>query len=255
VTRRWALALLALSSLVAACRATDDEPEAAPERTLRVFAASSLTEAFTELGEKFESEHSDHHVAFQFAASSALARQIGDGAPADVFASADNEDMDRLSASGAVTSPRVIARNALAILVESGNPRGINDLDDLAEPGNVVVLCAPEVPCGRYAMRALAKGDVDLEPASLEENVKAVVSKVTLGEADAGIVYATDVHSVANEAHGIAIDDGGDSALRPVYPMATTTDAANPTAADAWAAFVLSETGQSTLADYGFLAP
>ena len=254
-SRRWLVTVIALASLSGACGRGDDDATAPSDRPLRVFAASSLTEAFSALGEQFERDHAGLEVQFQFAASSALARQIADGASADVFASADNDDMDALSSIDAVTSPRVIARNALAIIVEPGNPKGITGLADLATPGNVVVLCAPEVPCGRYATQALRQAGVDLEPASLEENVKAVVSKVTLGEADAGIVYGTDVQAAGDKAAGVAIAESDDPTLQPAYPMAVTTDATNASAADEWMAFVLSDAGQSVLTEYGFLAP
>lgn len=222
---------------------------------LRVFAAASLAEAFTELGRAFEADHPGVEVAFNFAASSALARQIDDGAPADVFVSADETNMKKVTDAAKATNPVVIARNRLGILVEKSNPKAIGGLADLAEPGLVLVVCAPEVPCGKLAAAALSKAGVTDRPASFEENVKAVVSKVTLGEADAGIVYATDVKAAGDGAQGVDIDIADDPALQAVYPMAITAEAPNPRAARSWLGFVRSAAARATMADYGFLAP
>jgi molybdate transport system substrate-binding protein len=145
----------------------------------------------------------------------------------------------------------VIARNRLAILVEKGNPKAVDGLPDLSKPDIVTVLCAPEVPCGRFGAAALAAAGVTAKPASLEENVKAVVSKVVLGEADAGIVYATDVQAAGTQADGIAID----GAPEAVYPIAVTTAATNRDAAEAWIALVRSKEGRAVLAARGFLEP
>lgn len=263
---RWALALLAGAALVAAGCGPDEDTAAPGPSTattdadtlsgeLQVFAAASLTEAFTELGEAFEAEHPDVEVTFSFGASSALATQIDQGAPADVFVSADEASMERVTAAGSALDPRAIARNRLAIIVERGNPKGITDLDDLAEAGVVLVLCAPEVPCGRLAAAALQQAGVTARPSSLEENVKAVVSKVTLGEADAGIVYVTDLRAAGDEAEGVAIDIADAPTLEAVYPMAITTRATRADAAKAWSELVLSDDGQETLAELGFLSP
>ena len=219
--------------------------------TLDVLAAASLTDAFTALGDAFTAAHPDVDVTFNFAGSSALAQQILDGAPVDVFASADEANMAKVA--GTITDPEVFARNRLAIVVEPGNPLGIEGLADLEDPGVVLVLCAPEVPCGGYAAKALAKADVAVTPASLEENVRGVVSKVALGEADAGIVYVTDVQAAGDDVEGVDIDIADDPDLEAVYPMGTATDA--PDAATDWVEFVLSEDGQRILADYGFRAP
>lgn len=220
-----------------------------------MFAAASLTEAFTEMGGKFEEAHPGVEVTFNFAGTSSLVEQIDQGAPADVLASADEADMAKAVSAGDAADPTPIARNRLAILVENGNPLGIERLADLAEPGVVVVLCAPEVPCGRYAAAALAKADVVVEPASLEENVKAVASKVTLGEADAGIVYRSDVRALAGTAEGVPIDIAADPDLEAVYPMARTSGSRNPIAASAWIDFVRSREGRAVLTRYGFLEP
>ena len=156
---------------------------------------------------RFEDEQPTSTVEFSFAASSELAVQIQEGAPADVFASADETNMEKVVDSGDVTAePAIFARNRLAIAVEQGNPEDIEGLDDLADPDLVVVLCASEVPCGRFADEALANAGVSVTPASRAENVKAALTPVELGEADAAIVYVTDVE---------ASDDGRGSARSP----------------------------------------
>ena len=254
--RRFALASGLLLAVAACAGGTEAASPSAGGRIsgeLRVYAAASLTEAFTRLGLAFEDEHPGAGVTFNFAASSALVRQIREGAPADVFASADEESMRTVVAAGRASRPAEMARNRLAILVEAGNPKTIDGLADLTRPDVLLVLCAPEVPCGRLAAGALARAGAEARPASLEENVKAVVAKVVLGEADAGIVYGTDVQAAGGRADGVAIDIAGVPALEAVYPIAVTTGAANRRAAEAWVEFVLSGVGQATLAEFGFL--
>ncbi|MEO7836480.1 MAG: molybdate ABC transporter substrate-binding protein [Acidimicrobiales bacterium] len=222
---------------------------------MTVFAAASLTEAFTELGAAFEADHPLVMVSFNFSASSALAQQVNDGGPADVFVSADEASMAEVTDAGRASDPRVIARNRLAIIVERGNPKAIAGAADLAKRGTVLVLCAPEVPCGKLAAAVLKKAAVSVAPASLEENVKAVVSKVILGEADAGIVYATDVKAAGDMAEGVDVGIADDPALEAIYPIAVTAQAGNRELARAWIDFLLSELGQTILGRYGFLAP
>ncbi len=226
-----------------------------PPGTLRVLAAASLTEAFTALADEYETEHQGVRIEPIFAASSALARQVNDGAPFDVFASADETSMRKVTDAGNATAPRGFARNRLAILVGKGNPKAIRSLTDLAAPGVVFLLCAPEVPCGRVGVAALDEAGVKAEPASLEENVKGVVSKVTLGEADAGIVYDTDVRVAGDRAEGVGIDIAGDPAFTTKYSIAVTEQADDVEAAREWVDFVLSERGQRTLSRFGFLSP
>jgi molybdate transport system substrate-binding protein len=207
------------------------------------------------MSKAFEARHRAVKVTFNFAGSSALAQQINQGAPADVFVSADETNMKKVTDAGNAANPKTVARNRLAILVEKGNPKAIAGLADLAKPGVVFVLCAAEVPCGKFGAAALAKAGVTAKPASLEENVKAVVSKVTLGEADAGIVYVTDVQAAGDKAQGVDIDIAADPALEAVYPIAVTTSSTNRAAAQAWIDYVLSAEGQKTLGTFGFLSP
>lgn len=219
-----------------------------------VFAAASLTAAFTEIGDAFTVENPDVTVTFNFAASSELVTQIGQGAPADVFASADQSNMTKLTDAGNNGStPVVFATNLAAIIVGPGNPKGITGVSDLANPDLTLVLCAPEVPCGTYAAQIFTNAGVTVTPKSLEENVKAVVTKVTLGEADAGIVYATDVTAAGDKAAGVAIP--ADQNVIAEYPIAVTKEAPNAAGGQAFIDFVNLEQGQKILDSYGFLAP
>jgi molybdate transport system substrate-binding protein len=223
--------------------------------TVRVLAASSLTEAFSELERAYEADHHDVDVVLTFGGSSALATQVAEGVPADVVATADAETMDRVVAAGDASAPVVFARNRPALVVEAGNPLGLRALGDLARPGVVTVLCAPEVPCGRVAARAFQRAGVAVAPRSLEENVKGVIAKVALGEADAGIAYVTDARAAEGRVDGVAFPGADAPELTSAYPMAVLNDAAEPAAAKRWVAFVRSATGQRVLDDHGFLGP
>lgn len=227
---------------------------------ITVFAAASLTAAFTELGEAFTAENPDTEVTLNFAGSSALVAQIAEGAPVDVLASADFTTMATLTDAGlAADDPVVFATNRAEIIVEPGNPAGITgvaDLADLADRADgdlVVVQCAPEVPCGSYARQIFANAGVVVTPSSFEENVKAVVAKVILGEADAGIVYRTDVIAAGDDADGVAIGD--DVNVVAEYPIVSISDASNPDGARAFVEFVLSPAGQQILVSFGFGTP
>ena len=249
---KWKGAVAALVLAVAGCggEGAADRSEGLSGR-ITVLAASSLAESFTEIGRRFEADHPDVTVTFNFAASSSVARQLVEGAPGDVLATADEATMGVAVEAGAVGSPTVFARNRLEIVTRPGNPEGIAGLADLSRPGLVVVLCAPGVPCGRAAIHALERAGVDIRPASSEENVKAVLAKVALGEADAGIVYVTDVRAAGGEVTGVRIPEGDNVVVS--YPMAVSTTAANPTAARAWLDLVLGPSGREILARFGFL--
>jgi molybdate transport system substrate-binding protein len=234
--------------------ATEGPAEPVVEGDVTVFAAASLTAAFTEIGDAFMVEHPESNVVLNFAGSSDLAAQIGEGAPADVFASADLSNMTKVTDAGANASePMVFATNIAAIIVEAGNPKAITGVADLAQPDVIVIQCAAEVPCGKYAAQIYENAGITVTPASLEENVKAVVTKVTLGEADAGIVYATDVAAAGADADGVEIP--ADVNVIAEYPIAALTDAPNANGAQAFIEFVLGSEGQKILASYGFLAP
>lgn len=247
-----ASALLLLGSACGSSGSTGDGQDVAGEVT--VFAAASLTGAFTAIGDAFMLEHPDTKVTVSFAASSDLVTQINEGAPADVFASADQSSMKKLTdAAGNAGAPQTFATNSLQIIVGSGNPKSITGLADLAEPEVIVVTCAPEVPIGKYTAEVLAAANVTVTPASLEDNVKGIVTKVTLGEADAGIVYKTDVIAAGDKAEGVEIP--ADVNVTAEYPIVATKDSPNPAGGRAFVDFVLGEQGQKILGTYGFTSP
>lgn len=238
-----------LVALLGGC--ADDD---ARTRQVTVFAAASLTEAFTELGDAYGATDPETEITLSFAGSSDLAAQILEGAPADVFASADVANMDRVADAGDLAgAPSVFATNVAEILVEAGNPRAIAGVADLADDDLVVVQCARQVPCGSYAEQVLADAGVSVTPKSLEANVSGVVSKVTLGEADAGIVYRTDVLAAGARAEGVSIPD--EFNVNAEYPIAVTAGASNLDGAARFVEFVLSDAGQDILATYGFGTP
>lgn len=226
----------------------------APAGSLTVFAAASLTEAFTALADAFEDEHPDVTVTTNFAASSELVTQIIEGAPADVYASADVSNMARLVDAGETAGePIVFATNRLQIVVEPGNPLGIETLDDLADADVVFITAAPQVPIGRYTAEVLGAAGADVTPRSLEESVRGVANKVVLGEADAGIVYETDVRAAGDSVTGVEIPDELNVVAR--YPVAVTGSSTNAHTARAFVDFVASDAGRATLAEFGFGAP
>lgn len=241
---------------VASCGG-DDAPQtstsgSAVVGSVVVFAASSLTEAFTAIGTAFQVANPDATVTFNFAGSSDLVTQINEGAPADVYASADDSNMAKLTeAGGNATEPVVAARNTFEIIVAPGNPKGIAGVADLADPDLIVVLCADTVPCGTGAAEVLANAGVTVTPKSYEEKVKGVVTKVTVGEADAGIVFVTDVIAAGDAAARVPIP--ADVNVVSNYPIVVTKNAPNAAAAQAFVDFVASAEGQAILAKYGFL--
>jgi molybdate transport system substrate-binding protein len=219
-----------------------------------VFAASSLTEAFTDVATAFNVVNPDVKVTFNFAGSGDLVTQISQGAPADVFVSADDTNMKKLADAGEVAGdPVAIAKNTFEIIVENGNPQGIAAVADLANSELVVVLCAETVPCGNGAAKILTNSNVTVTPKSLEDKVKGVVAKVTAGEADAGIVFVTDVKAAGDRAAGVEIPVAVNVVTN--YPMVITKQAANTALAQRFIDFVRGSQGQAILAKYGFLAP
>jgi molybdate transport system substrate-binding protein len=246
---------VALGLVAAGCGSSD--PEGTGSGTsgeITVFAAASLTAAFTDIAEAFMARYPDADVTFSFAASSELVTQIREGAPADVFASADLDNMTTLTDDGLHGSePVVFTTNLAEIIVAPGNPEGITGVADLGNDDLVVVQCAPVVPCGSYAARVFENAGVTVTPKSWEENVKAVVAKVTLGEADAGIVYVTDVTAAGDDAEGVEVP--ADINVVAEYPIAVTAEAANAEGGEAFVEFVTGEQGQEILESYGFIAP
>ena len=241
------VALGALALLLTGCAASPPSGDDI-SGSLTVYAAASLKTSFDEVAEAFTAQHPGIRISPVYDGSSTLATQIDAGAPADVFASADEATMAKVSEFA--VSPKVFASNTLVIVVPAGNPKKVTSLADLSRV--VTVLCAPEVPCGAASATLLAAADVTVDAASLEQNVTAVLTKVAAGEADAGLVYATDV--VGRDDVASIVPDGSDKVVNQ-YPIAALTDAANPQAAKAFVDFVMSDAGQKILHDRGFGAP
>jgi molybdate transport system substrate-binding protein len=215
---------------------------------ITVLAASSLTESFTEIGKAFEAAHPGTKVTFSFAASSALVTQINSGAPADVFAAADTTSVGKLTNASKLT-PKNFATNKLQIIVAKGNPRNIASLADLAKPGITYVTAGADVPIRKYSDQVLVKANLTLTPKSLETSAKGIVSKVTLGEADAGIVYVTDVLAAASKAQGVEIPDAQN--VVTAYSLAAL-GTSNSDVANAFADFITGTQGQAALKKFGF---
>jgi molybdate transport system substrate-binding protein len=219
--------------------------------TLTVYAAASLTATFEQLGADFEASHDGVEVEFNFAGSSDLVAQIQEGAPADVFASADEANMEKLTADDLEGSdPATFASNTLEIAVPPDNPAGIESFDDLTQEGLNLVICAPEVPCGAAAAKVAESAGVTLSPVSEEQSVTDVLAKVTSGEADAGLVYVTDVIAAGDDIQGIEFPES--SAAVNVYPIATVGASENGDLAQEFVDLVLSDEGQQVFADAGF---
>ena len=225
---------------------------AGPGGGLTVFAASSLSGPFTNVGRSFEAAHPGAAVRFSFAASSTLVAQLRAGAPADVVVVADPVDLGRLGRLLA-TRPAVVARNRLAILVPPGNPWGVRSLADLGRPGLAVVLCAPEAPCGALAAQVLARAGTRVEPRSYELDAKAVVSRVALGEADAGIGYASDGHGPGAPVEAVPIPRGVHAGT--TYRAAVVEGTGQGGLARAFVAFLTTEAGRRSLLAGGLEAP
>ena len=217
-------------------------------------AAASLTESFGAEKAAFEAAHPGVHVTINVGASSTLAMQLLDGAPVDVFAAADQPTMTKVSDAGLLAAPPVtFATNSLQIIVPKGNPRNITSLADLARSGVVYVTCSTDVPIGKYSSQALQRAGVTVTPKSLEPDVKGIVAKVVAGEADAGIVYATDVSATKGAAVGVDIPAAQN--VKVAYTVAALKTSSNATIADAWIQFLLSTEGQGILRGFGFGAP
>lgn len=241
----------AVAVVVAACGGAATPSSAAPQ-TINVFAAASLTDAFRALGGAFHREHSNVTLQFNFAGTPTLVTQIEQGAQADVFASADTPNMDKLRTDGFTSGvPQVFAHNKLEIVVAAGNPKHITGLADLARPGVIYIAAGPTVPAGKYSVQALQKAGATVTPRSLETDVKSVVSKIELGEADAGIVYTTDVKAAGGKVGGVQIPD--EDNVLATYPVAVVKDSKNVGIAGDFITYVLSGSGQSTLESFGFL--
>ncbi|MGW0896927.1 molybdate ABC transporter substrate-binding protein [Streptomyces goshikiensis] len=264
--RRAAVAVLSAALLVpvlAACGGEDKKTGAASPSSassasgeakaanLTVLAASSLTDVFKTAGAAYEKAHPGTKVTFSFAGSQELAAQVKQGAPADALVTADTKTMDGLRAE--VNDPTVIAKNRLVIATAKGNPFKVDELKDLADSKIKVVLAAPEVPVGRYSKQILDAQKVEVKPVSQEANVRAVLSKVELGEADAGLVYKTDSAKSGDKVVAVDIPDAQNAVAS--YPAATLKQSKNSEAAAAFVAWLSTPEAQKILADAGFQKP
>jgi molybdate transport system substrate-binding protein len=219
--------------------------------TVVVFAAASLKDAFDTIGKQFEQANPGVTVKFNYAGSSSLATQIKQAAPADVFASADTTNMDTVADDNLASGrPQVFARNTLEIMVAAGNPMHIKSVAGLANSDVKVAVCASDVPCGAYTQEVFKKAGVTVHPVSEETSVSSVVTKVTLGEVDAGLVYTTDVKAAGDKAAGVAIP--ANQNVTAEYPIVALKDAPNKDGAAAFINYVLGSDGQKVLASYGF---
>ncbi len=243
------VAVLSTAVVLSGCGRSDDVTG-----EVLVSAAASLTDAFAEIEIAFEAANPEVDIVLNFAGSSALREQILEGAPADVFASANASNMDQIvEADGAAGEPEVFVTNLLQIAVPVGNPAGISGLDDLADDALLIGLCAEGVPCGSFGREALSKAGVTPAVDTNEPDVRALVHKIGAGELDAGITYVTDVRSAEGEVEGVAIPDDVNVVAR--YPIAVLSAAPNPDGAAAFVDFVLSQEGQDILTSYGFSSP
>jgi molybdate transport system substrate-binding protein len=250
----------ALFLLAAACGSDSPAPKAATASSgskavaagpVLVFAAASLTEAFGHEKAALESEQPGLSVTLDFAGSGTLVTQIQQGAPADVIATADMASMQKLVDGGLVETPIVFAHNRLEIIVAAGNPKGVHSLADLARADVTVVLADPSVPAGKYAAQTLTRADVTVAPKSLETDVKSAVARVTTGEADASIVYVTDVKAAGSKASGVAIPDSQNVVAD--YPIAIVKATTHHDAATAFVEAVIHGSGQEELRTSGFV--
>ncbi len=234
---------------------TPTQTASALEGSITVFAAASLKSTFTELATEFEAAHPGVTVELTFAGSSDLVTQITEGAPADVFASADEKNMTKLTDAGLVESsaPVDFATNVLQIAVPPTNPAGIASFADLADPEAKVVICAAQVPCGAATVKVEEATGVTLAPVSEESSVTDVLGKVTSGEADAGLVYVTDVIAAGDAVQGIEFPESSEAVN--VYPIAPVSATENPQVAHAFVDFVTGSVGADVLAAAGFGAP
>ena len=251
-------AVLSIAALVAGCSSSPTEP-ASPTSTaiagnVTAFAAASLKSTFTDLGAQFEKDNPGTKVTFNFAGSSDLVAQLTQGAPADVFASADTNNMTKAVDAGVVTGEPVnFATNTLTIVTPPGNPKGIASFADLAKPGTQVVVCAPQVPCGSATEKVEKATGVTLTPVSEESAVTDVLGKITSGQADAGLVYVTDAQGAGEKVTAIPFPES--SGAVNSYPIAMLEEPTNPAAAQTFVDLVTGPQGQEVLAAAGFAAP
>lgn len=249
--RRVLIVALVPLIFLAACASSSESQE---QITLNVYAASSLATPFAYAGLAYEKEHPDVKVQFNLGASSDLARFVQEGAPADVFASADITNMNKVESQDLLDSQSFIfATTYLEIIVEKGNPLNISSLQDLADPDLIFVTSNPEVPIGKYTAEVLEKADVTVTPDSFESNVKGIMLKVARGEADAGIVYHSEVIASDGQVEGVKIPT--EFNIVAEFPIGIVKNSANKKEAQRFIDYLLSPEGQSLLTQYGFQTP
>jgi molybdate transport system substrate-binding protein len=250
-------ALFITAAIAAGCGSSSkgsSSSSSKPTGNLNVLAAASLTSAFTNEKSSLEAAHPGLHITNDFAGTQQLVEQLQQGAPADVFASADQAHMQTLVDAGLVNAPQVFAKNKLEIAVAPGNPKHITGLADLEKPGVVLVLADPSVPAGKYAAQAFQQAGLPApKPKSLELDVKSTLAKLTQGEADAVVVYVTDVQAAGDKVQGVEIP--ANQNVIATYPIAVVKASKNQAAAQAFVNDVLSGGGQQTLRSQGFLPP
>jgi molybdate transport system substrate-binding protein len=218
-----------------------------------VFAAASLTEAFTKLGQQFEAAHKGDTVKFSFGPSSGLAAQITSGAPADVFASAAPANMQQVVSAGDASNPQNFVKNKMEVAVPPNNPGKVTSVNDLAKSSVKVALCQPQVPCGTVAAEVFKNAGITVKPVTLQPDVKSVLTQVETGNVDAGMVYVTDVMSAGTKVKGVTISASDNAST--LYPIATISSSKHKSEAQAFVNYVLSPTGQQVLAAAGFEKP
>ena len=254
-TARATFAAVLLVGLASGCGPSNQSaPHGGSEKTLTVFAAASLRKAFSEIGERFMTDNPGTDVEISFAGSADLATQLTQGAPADVVATADTKNMDRVAAAGLLAGTAVnFATNMLTIVVAPGNPKTVTSFRDLTQPGLSVVVCAPQVPCGTATQKVEKAIGVTLNPASEESQVTDVLGKVLTGQADAGVVYVTDAQSAGDKVTAIAFPEAAGAVN--TYPIGILSQSQDPGLARKYVDLVTGAAGQKILAAAGFAEP
>ena len=248
-----AVAAAGCSSSSSSTPASSASSSAPATGTITVLAASSLTGAFTQLGQQFEAAHKGDTVKFSFGPSSGLATQVTSGAPADVFASASTKTMQQVVSAGDASSPQDFAKNFAEVAVPSNNPAKVTSVKDLGKKSAKVALCQPQVPCGAVAAEVFKNAGITVKPVTLQPDVKSVLTQVETGNVDAGMVYVTDVMAAGSKVKGVAIPASEN--VSTLYPIATISSSKEKSIAQAFVAYVLSPTGQQVLAAAGFQSP
>ena len=257
--RRFAFTIAALTAVaVAGCSSSSSSSPSSTSSspatgTITVFAAASLTGAFTQIGKQFEAAHKGDTVKFSFGPSSGLATEITSGAPADVFASASPKNMQEVVSAGDASNPQDFVKNTMEVAVPPNNPAKVTSVNDLAKKSVKVALCQPQVPCGAVAAEVFKNAGITVKPVTLQPDVKSVLTQVELGNVDAGMVYVTDVLAAGSKVKGVTIPASDNAST--LYPIATISSSKHTSVAQAFMSYVLSPAGQQVLTAAGFQKP